>query len=197
MIDAPALPTVPVFPRTKLTLFVAALLGLGLGLGVALLRENLTTKVESAEDLAEASGLPVFAEIPFESAVLKMHAPEDLSTHPRLRVVAEALRDLRTNLLFTDESIRSIVITSPDGSHGKTTVAFGLASTLARAGAKTLLVDADLRRGRVAEMLELPRSPGLMDVLLGEADLKQAIRPTRDDLDVLVVGRRSAIRASC
>ena len=192
VIDAPALPTVPVFPRTKLTLLVAALLGLGLGLGVALLRENLTTKVESADDLAEASGLPVFAEIPSESAVLKMHAPEDLATHPRLRVVAEALRDLRTNLLFTDESIRSIVITSPDGSHGKTTVAFALAATLARAGAKTLLVDSDLRRGRVAELLELPRSPGLMDVLLGEADLAQAIRPTRDDLDVLVGGRRSA-----
>ena len=113
-----------------------------------------------------------------------MHAPEDLATHPRLRVVAEALRDLRTNLLFTDENIRSIVITSPDGSHGKTTVAFGLAATLARAGAKTLLVDADLRRGRVAELLELPRSPGLMDVLLGEADLEasdpaHARRPRR------------------
>ena len=44
----------------------------------------------------------------------------------------------------------------------------------------------------MAELLELPRSPGLMDVLLGEADLAQAIRPTRDDLDVLVGGRRSA-----
>jgi len=191
-IDAPALPTTPVFPRTRLTMLVAALLGLGLGLGVALLRENMTTKIESTEDLAEASGLPVFAEIPSEARIAKMQTPEDLATQPRLRVVAEALRDLRTNLLFTDESIRSIVITSPDGSHGKTTVAFGLAATLARAGARTLLVDADLRRGRVAEMLEIQRSPGLMDVLLGEADLEQAIQPTRDDLDVLVGGRRSA-----
>jgi capsular exopolysaccharide synthesis family protein len=192
LVDPPALPTTPVFPRTRLTLFVALLLGLGLGFAAALLRENLTTKIESADDLAEASGLPVFAEIPAEGAVLKMTAPEDLATHPRLRVVAEALRDLRTNLLFTDESIRSIVITSPDGSHGKTTVSFALAATLARAGAKTLLIDADLRRGRVAELLELSRSPGLMDVLLGEAELEQAIRRTRDDLDVLVGGRRSA-----
>jgi polysaccharide biosynthesis transport protein len=190
-IDAPALPTSAVFPRTRLTLLVAALLGLGLGIAAALLRENFATKVETAEDLAVASGLPVFAEIPAESAILKLHSAEDLATQPRLHVVAEALRDLRTNLLFTDDSIRSVVITSPDGSHGKTTVAFGLAATLSRAGARTILVDCDLRRGRVAELLELPRTPGLMDVLIGETQLERVIRPTSDGLDVLVGGRRS------
>ena len=190
--DPPALPGSPVFPRTKLTLLVAALLGLGLGLAAAVLRESLTTKIESAEDLAEVAGVPVYAEIPAESAVLKMHSPEDLATQPRLRIVAEAFRDLRTNLLFTDEGIRSVLITSPDGSHGKTTVAFGLAATLARAGTRTLLVDADLRRGRIAELLELPRSPGLMDVLLGETELEDAARVTNDGLYVLVGGRRSA-----
>jgi len=188
----PALPGSPVFPRTKLTVLVAALLGLGLGLAAAVLRESLTTKIESAEDLAEVAGVPVYAEIPPESAVLKMHSPEDLATQPRLRIVAEAFRDLRTNLLFTDEGIRSVLITSPDGSHGKTTVAFGLAATLARAGTRTLLVDADLRRGRIAELLELPRSPGLMDVLLGGTDLEDAVRPTEDGLQVLVGGRRAA-----
>ena len=190
-IDPPALPTSAVFPRTRLTLLVAALLGLGLGLAAAILRENFATKVETAEDLAVASGLPVFAEIPAETAVLKLHSTEELATQPRLHVVAEALRDLRTNLLFTDDSIRSVVITSPDGSHGKTTVAFGLAATLSRAGARTILVDCDLRRGRVAELLQLPRTPGLMDVLLGETQLEHVIRPTDDGPDVLVGGRRS------
>jgi succinoglycan biosynthesis transport protein ExoP len=190
-IDAPALPTSAVFPRTRLTLLVAALLGLGLGLAAAILRENFATKVETAEDLALASGLPVFAEIPAETAVLKLHSTEELATQPRLHVVAEALRDLRTNLLFTDDSIRSVVITSPDGSHGKTTVAFGLAATLSRAGARTILVDCDLRRGRVAELLQLPRTPGLMDVLLGEAQLERVIRPTDDGPDEHVGGRRS------
>jgi capsular exopolysaccharide synthesis family protein len=192
ILDPPALPTTPVFPRTKLTLLVAFLLGLGLGLGAALLRESLTTKVETAEDLAAVTGVPVYAEIPAETAILKLHSAEDLATNTRLRVVAEALRDLRTNLLFTDENIRSIVITSPDGSHGKTTVAFGLAATLARAGTKTLLVDADLRRGRVADLLVLQRSPGLMDVLIGDVPFEEAVRHTEDGLDVLVGGRRSA-----
>jgi tyrosine-protein kinase len=191
-IDPPALPTSAVFPRTKLTLLVAALLGLGLGLAAAVLRESLTTKIESADDLAEVAGVPVYAEIPAESAVLKMHSAADLATQPRLSIVAEAFRDLRTNLLFTDEGIRSVLITSPDGSHGKTTVAFGLAATLNRAGTRTLLVDADLRRGRIAELLELPRSPGLMDVLLGETELEDAVRETKEGLQVLVGGRRSA-----
>jgi capsular exopolysaccharide synthesis family protein len=191
VLDRASLPTTPVFPRTRLTLLVAALLGLGLGLAAALLRENLATKVETAEDLNAASGLPVFAEIPAETAVPKLHTADDLATQPRLHVVAEALRDLRTNLLFTDDSIRSIVITSPDGSHGKTTVAFGLAATLSRAGTRTVLVDCDLRRGRIAELLGLPRTPGLMDVLLGETQLERVIRPTVDGPDVLVGGRRT------
>ena len=190
--DQAEFPGSPVFPRTKLTLLVAALLGLGLGLAAAVMRESLTTKVESADDLAAVAGVPVYAEIPAESAVLKLHSPEDLAVQPRLRIVAEAFRDLRTNLLFTDEGIRSVLITSPDGSHGKTTVAFGLAATLARAGTRTLLIDADLRRGRIAELLELPRSPGLMDVLLGETELEDAVRVGEDGLHVLVGGRRSA-----
>jgi receptor protein-tyrosine kinase len=191
-INGAALPTSPVFPRTKLTLFVAALLGLGLGLAAAVLREVLTTKIESAADLAKVTGAPVYAEIPSETAILKMHSAEDLATDPRLRMVAEALRDLRTNLLFTDDTIRSIVVTSPDGSHGKTTVAFGLAATLARSGTRTLLVDGDLRRGRIASLLELPDSPGLIDVLYDEVPFEKALRTTVDGLDVLVGGRRAA-----
>lgn len=191
-INPPALPTSPVFPRTKLTLFVAALLGLGLGLGAAILREILTTKIETADDLAKVTGAPVYAEIPSETAILKMHSAEDLATDPRLRMVAEALRDLRTNLLFTDDTIRSIVVTSPDGSHGKTTVAFGLAATLARSGTRTLLIDADLRRGRIAGLLSLPDSPGLIDVLYDEVPLEKALHTAPDGLEVLVGGRRAA-----
>ena len=189
--DTPELPTVQVFPRTKLTILVALVLGLALGCATAVLRESLTTKIESAEDLARVAGVPVFAELPSESAVLQMHSAEDLAEHPRLRIVAEAMRDLRTNLLFTDDSIRSVAITSPDGSHGKTTVAFAFAATLSRSGTRTILVDADLRRGRVADLVDVERSPGLMDVLLGEAPLEDAIRHV-EGLDVLPSGRRSA-----
>jgi capsular polysaccharide biosynthesis protein len=125
-LESAGLPTTPVFPRTKLTLLVAAILGLAFGVGAALLRENLTTRVESADDLARSSGVPVFAEVPVEAAIPTLHSAERLKRDPRFRIVAEAFRDLRTNLLFSDDSISSILITSPDGSHGKTTVSFGL-----------------------------------------------------------------------
>ena len=190
-LDRAGLPTTPVFPNKRLSYIVATLLGLALGVGAALLRENLTTKVETSDDLARVAGVPSFGEIPAESAVARMRNPEVLATEPRLRVVSEALRDLRTNLLFSDVNLRSLVITSPDGSHGKTTISVGLAMTLARAGTKTLLVDGDLRRGRIADLLGIPTSPGLMEVLLGENDIDEAIHSTSlETLDVLTGGRR-------
>jgi len=166
-IDRPRAASAAVYPRTELTLAVATLLGLAFGIAAALLRENLSTRVETRETLAHLVGAPAFAEIPAESAVARLRAPDDLATNPRLRAVSEALRDLRTNLLFSNDALQAVVVTSPEGSHGKTTVSVGLAATFARAGARTVLVDADLRKGRVAEMLRMPRSPGLLEVLKG------------------------------
>lgn len=187
-----ALPTAPVYPRKQLTYMVALLLGLGLGVGAALLRENLSTKIWTADELAAVSGVPVFAEIPEEIAVLRLKSPEALVNDSRLGVVAEALRELRTNLMFAESSVRSVVVTSPDGSHGKTTVSFGLAATFARSGSRTLLIDCDLRRGRVSEMLGMPRSPGLMEVLLGEVPLGETIHHTSlGMLDIITGGRRA------
>src|SRR5438093_403814 len=190
-LDNASLPTSPVFPRKKLTLIVAGLLGVVLGIGVALLRENLTTKVETSEDLARIAGVPSFADIPREASVTRIYSPEQLASELPLRGFAEALRDLRTNLLFSEGNVRSLVVTSPEGSHGKTTVAFGLAMTLARAGTRTVLVDADLRRGRISELMAITRSPGLMEVLLKEAPLEEVIRSTSlPQLSVLTGGRR-------
>lgn len=188
-IDRPAVPVEPVFPRTGLTLAVAVLLGLSFGLAAALLRENLTTKVESPEVLARLAGVPSYGEIPAEPAVTRLQSPQELATDTRFRAVSEALRDLRTNLLFSKGNLRSIAVTSPEGSHGKTTVSFGLAVSFARSGARTLLIDADLRRGRVSELLNVQRSPGLSEVLQGHP-LDSAIRHTSfDTLDFLTGGR--------
>ncbi len=171
-----------------MTIAVALLLGLALGIGAALVRENLTTKVETPEAAARIAGVPSFAEIPNEPALVRVHSAQDLAD-PQFRVVSEALRDLRTNLLFTKGNLRSIVVTSPEGSHGKTTVSFGLAVSFARAGARTLLIDADLRKGRVSELLNVQRTPGLSEVLRGHP-LETAIRHTSmDNLDFLTGGR--------
>lgn len=188
-IDAADLPNDPVFPQTGLTLGAALLLGLSAGLAAALLRENLTTKIETPEALARFAGVPSYGEIPTEPLLTRVTSPDELLTDPRLRVVSEALRDLRTNLLFTKGSLRSIAVTSPEGSHGKTTLAFGLAATLARSGANTLLLDADLRRGRIAELLNVQREPGLAEVLLGLPPDEAIRHSSLESLDFLTGGR--------
>ena len=125
-----------------------------------MLRESLATKVESGGRARGGGRGPGLRRDPAETAVLKLHTTEDLATQPAAagRRRGDARPAHEPALHRREHPL--VVITSPDGSHGKTTVAFGLAATLARAGTKTLLVDADLRRGRVAELLELQRSPG-------------------------------------
>jgi capsular exopolysaccharide synthesis family protein len=191
-IDKPHYPTSPVFPRRKLTIAVAALLGLAFGIAAALLRETFANKVRSRDEVAAAAGVPVYAEIPRERALAKTLPPGQFVSNPSLRSVTEALRDLRTNLLFPAGNISSVAVTSPEGSHGKTTVALGLAVTMARAGTSTILVDADLRKGRLAEVIGIDRAPGLHDVLEG-ARLESAIRSTGvPHLDVMTGGRLAA-----
>jgi tyrosine-protein kinase len=117
--------------------------------------------------------------------------PELLTNSPSLRSINEALRDLRTNLAFAGNGeIETVAVTSPEGSHGKTTIAFGLAVAIARSGAKTLLIDADLRRGRIAEMLDIPRTPGLYEAMNGSALGPGVIRQTGlPNLDLITGGR--------
>lgn len=95
-------------------------------------------------------------------------------------IAAEAYRLLRTNLLFSlpDGPLRTVLVTSPAPGDGKTTVAANLAIAFAHQGMRVLLVDADLRRGRVHTLFHLPREPGLSQVLTGEIPLSSAVRPT-------------------
>lgn len=189
-LDRPVVATEPVFPNDRLALAVALLIGLALGIGVALLRETLTTKVDTPEELGRVSDAPVYGEIPTEPAIASFTSPEVLGENPLLRGVSEALRELRTNLLFSEGTLSSVVVTSPEGSHGKTTIAFGLAVTVARSGTRTVLVDGDLRRGRVSELLGIERSPGLMEVLKGTPVTEVVRHTSLDTLDVVTGGRR-------
>jgi receptor protein-tyrosine kinase len=187
-IDHPGLPDKPVFPDKKLTVVVALVLGFLLALAAALLRDNVSSRISTRYELAEAAGVPVFAEVPLERALARHAGTELLSNGDSdMRTVAEALRDLRTNLSFADDTARTIVVTSPGGSHGKSTVSIGLAATFARSGANTVLVDADLRKGRLAQTLGMDGAPGLHELLIG-APLDAALRRTRLDGLTLLPG---------
>ena len=96
--------------------------------------------------------------------------------------VAEAYRSLRTNIQFAspDNPPKTILVTSATAGDGKTTTAANLAITLAQTGARTLLMDTDLRKSMIHKVFHLQRSPGLTDLLTGSKDMEMGIREIGD-----------------
>ena len=181
-------PTSPTSPKVAQNFALGVLLGLLLGAGQAILRDTMNVHVRTVKDIERVTDRPVLGTIAFDS---------DAAIHPLVLQVdphsprAEAYRRLRTNLQFLglDEGKRSIVITSSISGEGKTTSAINIASTLATAGERVLVIDADLRRPKVANYLQLEGSVGLTTVLIGEARLEDVVQPygsTR--MDVLTAG---------
>jgi capsular exopolysaccharide synthesis family protein len=107
--------------------------------------------------------------------------PLQLTVSDRGRAVAEAYGLLQTNLAFANSGppIKVVVITSPLAEDGKTTCATNLAITLAVRGSKTLLIDADLRRGQVHTAFETARGPGLSDALARAMPVAEVIRTVK------------------
>jgi capsular exopolysaccharide synthesis family protein len=173
--DPASFPLHPVTPRTALNLVVAGILGLLLGLAVALIRNLLDKTVRSDEQVEASTGSAVLATVLKDSSANRKPLLSDLGDYsPR----AEAFRVLRTNLQFADldNPPKSFVVTSAVAAEGKTTTAANLAITLAQAGNRTLLIDGDLRRPRAAEILQLEPSVGLTTVLTGRIALEEAIQ---------------------
>lgn len=175
----------PVTPRPARDLTLAGLLGLLLGLGLALLRALTDRTIRDGATLARLASAPLLGEIPFDAtARTNPLMVGEAARSPR----AEAIRKLRTNLRFVDaeEPARVIGVTSPVQGEGKTTLACNLAIALAEAGWQVLLVDADLRRSRLSRYLRLDPGPGLTDVLIGDLDPEDAVQPW-GDLPLLVL----------
>jgi succinoglycan biosynthesis transport protein ExoP len=165
-------PTVPSSPDMKMNLA----LGLVLGLGSAVLREVLDTKVRTDADVKNVTDTAVIATIGFDADAPNHPLIVQSSPHSHR---AEAFRRLRTNLQFLDLGDRpqSIVVTSSMPGEGKSTTAANLAITLADAGSRVVLVDGDLRRPFVAEYLGLEGEVGLTTVLIGRATVQDVVQP--------------------
>lgn len=165
----------PVAPQTMLNLIIAALLGLVLGAGLALIRDLLDNTVKSVEDVEEVTKAPVMASVGIDKTMSKQPMLTDVKGFsPR----GEAFRMLRTNLQYLDldNPPKSLVITSAIAGEGKTSTSTNLAVALAQAGRRVLLIDGDLRRPRVAALLGLESSVGLTTVLVGRTKLEESIQ---------------------
>ncbi|MCU1473897.1 polysaccharide biosynthesis tyrosine autokinase [Amnibacterium sp.] len=178
----------PATPSLPLDLVIGALTGLLLGLVGAFMRGSLDTRLRTALDVQQIVDAPVLGHITFDPQAKSRPLLVARDSHgPR----AEAFRALRTNLEFLDldSAPRSLVVTSSVESEGKSTTAANLAIAAANVGRSVLLVDADLRRPKVATYMGLDGRVGLTDVLIGRVELDQALQSWGDGtLQVLPAG---------
>ena len=181
-------PGEPTSPNAKRNLALGGLLGLALGIGLALLRHTLDTKVRSANDIKALSSRPILGDLPMVKAVKGGLLSLESDPHGRH---AESIRRLRTNILFVGVTTggHSFVITSSVPGEGKTTTTINLALAMADAGSKVLLIDGDLRNPSVASPMGLDGSFGLTTLLLGQAEPEDVVQRWREtNLHVLPAG---------
>ena len=188
VVSGPTLTPLPVSPRTTLNIGLGVVLGLALGLAAAILREVLDNTVRSAQVLRTLTDAPVLGVIAADRGSKK--SPLIVDNHAR-SLRAEAFRQLRTNLQFIDAArpVGVLVVTSSIATEGKSTTAINLAVSFSDSGRRVLLIEADLRRPRVAEYLGLEGAVGLTNVLVGQAAIDDVLQPWgRGGLTVLPSG---------
>ncbi|KQO81114.1 hypothetical protein ASF17_13435 [Frigoribacterium sp. Leaf263] len=162
-------------PSLRTNAVIGGLLGLLLGLGASATRMIFDTRIDGASDIESSFSPPVVGSVPFV---------RDAADHPLIVQhanrgrAAEAFRTLRANLRFLDNgaSKRAFVVSSAQQSEGKSTTVTNLAVVLAETGARVALVDGDLRRPRVADLMGLEGAVGLTDVLIGRFELDDVLQ---------------------
>ncbi len=193
--EPPVINTTPVSPRLGMVVVLTVLGGLGLSLGLVTLLDALDDRFRSIEELQSRLGLPLL------TMVHQLEAPE--SVGPRALVAhadptstaSESFRTLRTALTLTHTDARHIVVTSAEPSDGKTTVLANLAVCYAQADKRTLLIDADLRRPGLTNLMDMRGPHGLSEILRSEQDIGQMAklhirRSGIEGLDIIPSGPR-------
>lgn len=165
--DRPNLASKPSVPDTKRNIAIGLLVGLVVGIALALLRARMDRSIKNPERAAELSGAPVIGTV-IRDETLKTQHVVPWQTGSR---VAEDYRQLRTNLQFlnVDDPPKVIMVSSAMPSEGKTTMVINLAFALAEAGKQVTILDADLRRPRVTNYLGMVGGVGLTNILSGTA----------------------------
>jgi len=183
----------PISPNRSKLLIICLVVGCVAAIGVPFLMEYLdhtVSNIEEVESTFHIRGLGVVPQVGDEEMQppALIDSEEGQQTH-----LVENFRVIRTNLLSMGAATKQpqvIMVTSSMPREGKTVVASNLAYSFVRAGAKTILIDTDLRRGRLHRLFGYRKTPGLSEYLLGDAPLDQACRASgMDGLHVITAGK--------
>jgi capsular exopolysaccharide synthesis family protein len=184
ILDVAELPETPVSPNAPLDITLGVLLGIITGLTSAALLEALDRTVKTTAHTDLLFGAPMLAAIPRRRGGMLVVRRDSES------VEAEPYRTLRTAVRFVapDRPIRTLLVTSASPGDGKTTTAANLAVAIALSGERVVVVDADLRRARLASAFGLDNSVGLTSLVLGTATIAEAAQAWDRDLKVVASG---------
>lgn len=188
VLDRAQPPAVPIRPNWTLSTVLAILVGVIAGIGAVFAREYLDPRLKTPDDIQRRLKLPFLGLVPvIDTGEARKLLPAGSIEHPAL---VESLRRVRANLelLAPPAGTQVLLVTSTGPREGKTTLAVGLATSLAHAGRRVLLVDGDLWRPEIHRPLGVPRKPGLADYLTARAEAEAVIHSTQ-------VERLSAIAA--
>lgn len=171
----------PFWPDPMKILLMALASGLGSGFGLAFLLQVVDNKVQSIKDVEEIIGVPFLGGIPYWAHSGLENAIRPIVTEEHSTGAIEAYRALRTTILseMNKQNEKIMFVTSADSREGKTLTTLNMAIMMAQMGKKILIVDMDLRRGRMHRSLGLDREPGVTDALREGGSLNDVIQPAR------------------
>ncbi len=189
-------PGAPSSPQLRIALALAIAIGLMLGIGAGVMAEIFDQSVKNADDLETKVGYPAIASIPTISKRMMRQMPP-AERHPSgylvgrpMSAFTEALRVLRTVIVYSklDFSVKVVAITSALPDEGKTTISMCLARVAAMSGQRVCVVDCDLRKQSINDVIDIETDVGILQVLAGEAPWRSAIvRDPNSDAHVLPV----------
>lgn len=171
-------------------LVFGVLIGLPLALAVILLLDSLSNAIRGRDDVERHAGTEVLGIVPYDRAWVDEVEPRLAVVVDALSPVADAYRTLGHNVsrLAAAQGAQTILVTSPGGGDGKTSVAVNLAVVSSDAARRTLLVEADLRHPRAHAFLGASPQPGVTDVLAGGVELVDAVKTIGPDLEFFGAG---------
>lgn len=192
---APAIvPHEPSFPPTAIILVLAAIAGVALGGGSAMLREHVVGGFASPEQLEAVTGLPVAAVTPHFGE----SNPHDAILVSPFSAFSESIRRLRIGIenLLNGKYPGVVLVTSTEPNEGKTTLAISLARVMAKSGRRTLLIDCDLRHSSVSRLIQNTSPVKLVELLLSppaQEEFETTLGRDRDS-DVYLISTESTKR---